>query len=192
MSANEAMERKSTRTDVRKLTTMAMLVALGVILVALIEVPIFPPAPFLKYDPADIPILVGTLLYGPVAGVVMTFVISFIQSFMIHGSSGIVGFVMHVIATSAMCLLCGFLYKAGEPTRKRAAFALVCGALAMVVCMVGVNLVVTPLFMGRSVQDVIAMLVPIIIPFNLIKAGLNSAVAFLVYKYVEKLAQARQ
>lgn len=188
MSLNVTVVKKNTRMDVRKITTMGMLVALGVVAVALVEVPLFPAAPFLKYDPADIPILIGTLIYGPGAGLILTILVSFIQSFMIHGSSGIAGFFMHVVATGAMVLTAGFMYKKGAPTRSRAALSLLLGAVAMVVCMVGMNLVVTPIFMGAPVEAVLSMLVPVIIPFNIIKAGLNSMIALLVYKYVEKMA----
>ena len=45
---------------VRKLVTMAMLAALSIVLVYVIHFPIFPAASFLEYDPADIPILIGT------------------------------------------------------------------------------------------------------------------------------------
>ena len=47
------------QTKVRKLATMAMLVAISIVLVYLIHFPIFPGAAFLEYDPADIPILIG-------------------------------------------------------------------------------------------------------------------------------------
>jgi len=187
MSVNVTTAKKSTRMDVRKITTMGMLVALGVVAVALVEVPIFPAAPFLKYDPADIPILIGTLIYGPGAGLILTVLVSFIQSFMIHGSSGIVGFFMHVVATGAMALVAGFMYQKGSPTRSRAALSLSLGAATMVVCMVGMNLIVTPIFMGAPVEAVLSMLVPVIIPFNIIKAGLNSIIALLVYQYVEHM-----
>ena len=45
--------------SIRKLTVMAMLVAVSVILVYLLHFPLFPAAAFLEYDPADIPILIG-------------------------------------------------------------------------------------------------------------------------------------
>lgn len=62
------------QTKVRKLATMAMLVAISIVLVYLIHFPIFPGAAFLEYDPADIPILIGAFAYGPVAGVLLTVV----------------------------------------------------------------------------------------------------------------------
>ena len=53
--------------NTRKLTTLAMLAALAIVLVALIHFPLVPAAPFLEYDPADIPIFIGTFLFGPAA-----------------------------------------------------------------------------------------------------------------------------
>ena len=48
--------------NTRKLTTLAMLAALAIVLVALIHFPLVPAAPFLEYDPADIPIFIGLLI----------------------------------------------------------------------------------------------------------------------------------
>ena len=58
---------------------MAMLVAVSIVLVALIHLPILPMVPFLEYDPADIPILVGTFAFGPVAGLILTIVTAFFR-----------------------------------------------------------------------------------------------------------------
>ena len=48
-----------------KLAKMGMLVAISIVLVALIHFPIIPAVPFMEYDPADIPILLGTFAFGP-------------------------------------------------------------------------------------------------------------------------------
>ncbi|MDL2233743.1 ECF transporter S component [Ruminococcaceae bacterium OttesenSCG-928-L11] len=173
---------------VRKLTTLGMLGAIGVVLVMFVEVPLFPAAPHLKYDPADVPILIATLLYGPLAGFILTFIVSFIQSFMIHGSSGVVGFIMHVVATGAMVIAVGNIYKLGKQKMYNAALALLAGVVVMTVAMVGMNLVVTPRFMNVPVEKVKAMILPIFIPFNLLKAGINSFVAFGLFKVVQKIA----
>ena len=175
------------KVNVRWLTTMGMLAAIGIVLVAFIEVPLFPAAPFLKYDPADIPILIGTMLYGPLAGVILTVIVSFIQSFMLHGSGGPIGFVMHVVATGAMTLVLGHIFKRSKKTRANAAVALTCGALAMTVAMIGMNLVLTPIFMGTPIDKVLEIMVPVIIPFNLLKAGINSAVTFVLYRFVKTM-----
>lgn len=170
------------------MVTMAMLCAIGIVLVGIFEIPIIPAAPFLKYDPADIPILIGALIYGPAAGVIMTVVVSFIQSFMLRGDGGWIGFVMHVIATGAMAFTAGIIYRFSKKTLARAGVSLAAGAIAMIAAMIAMNLILTPIFMNVPVSEVKGMLVPAIIPFNVIKAGLNSAVAFGLFKMVEKIA----
>ena len=80
---------------VRKLVTMAMLAALSIVLVYVIHFPIFPAASFLEYDPADIPILIGTFAYGPLAGVLLTVVVSVIQGMTVSSGSGLMGIAMH-------------------------------------------------------------------------------------------------
>ena len=72
-------------------------------------------------------------------------------------------------------------------TRKTAAIALVAGALVQTVAMVVMNLIFTPLFMGAPLAVVVSMLIPAIIPFNLLKAGINCAVTFVLYKSISHL-----
>ena len=74
-----------------RLLKMAMLCAISIVFVALIRLPIFPQAPYLVYDPADIPLLIGAFLYGPVAGIMMTLVTSGIQA-LFFSADGWVGF----------------------------------------------------------------------------------------------------
>ena len=57
------------------------------------------------------------------------------------------------------------------------------GTLAMVVVMGLANLVITPLFMGCTV-DLVITLMPFILAFNAIKAGINSVVTFILYKRI--------
>ncbi len=166
-----------------KLAKMAMLAAISVVLVLLIRIP-FPPAPYLVYDPADIPILIGTFAFGPLAGVALTFVVSFIQAFVL-GGDGLIGFFMHFAATGAFVLLAGYIYKRNK-TRKNAVIALICGTILMTVSMMLWNLLITPIFLGVPRAAVIAMLGTVILPFNLLKAGINSVVTFLTYKSIAK------
>ena len=179
----------------KKLTVMAMLVALSVVLVSLVHFPIFAPVAFLEYDPADIPILIGTFAYGPVAGLILTVVASLIQGFTVSAHSGIMGIAMHIFATSTLVLVAGSIYKVRH-TKGGAMLALLCGTLSMTVAMLVFNHFLTPYFITPDVADAAAvaanrayvdtLLFPFIAPFNIIKAGANSAVTFLVYKVVSK------
>ncbi len=170
--------------NTRKLAIMAMLVALSIVLTVLIRVP-YPPAPFLEYDPADVPILVGAFAYGPVAGFVLTVVASVIQGFTVSAHSGLYGILMHIIATSTLVVIASYIYRV-KHTRVGAVIGLVSGTIAMAVVMMIANHFITPLFMGVPTEQVDSMLIPIILPFNLMKAGFNSIITFIVYKAVSK------
>lgn len=164
------------------LAKMGMLVAISIVLVYFIHFPIFPAVSFLEYDPADIPILIGTFAFGPLGGLLLTVVTSVIQGVTVSAASGVYGIIMHVIATGVLVLVAGTIYKFNK-TRKGAVIALVAGILAMAAAMVGANLIITPLFMGVP-RSMVWDLMPFIAGFNLIKAGVNGLVTFVLYKRV--------
>jgi riboflavin transporter FmnP len=170
----------------RKLTAMAVLAALSIVLVALIHFPIFPAAPYLEYDPADIPVLICGFAFGPAAGIAVAAAAAMIQGLTVSAQSGIYGIIMHIAATATYVTVTSLIYRRHK-TRKTAAVSLVFGTLAMTVVMALANLVVTPAFTGMPVSAVAELLIPIIIPFNLIKAGVNGIVTFFVYKSVSKV-----
>ncbi|MEG0750379.1 MAG: ECF transporter S component [Oscillospiraceae bacterium] len=169
---------------IKKLARLGMLTALSVVFIVLVRIP-FPPAPFLVYDPGDVPILIAAFLYGPWHGVAMTALVSAIQAFAL-GGDGIIGGVMHLFATGVFCLVAGYIYRSNK-SMKSAVIALIVGSISMTAVMVGCNLVLTPIFLGQLIEDVVPMLLPIIIPFNLLKSGVNAVITFIVYKPVHKL-----
>lgn len=173
------------RISTQMLTTMAMLAAVSVVLVAAIHfpIPMFPP--FLEYDPADIPILIATFLYGPLAGLALTAAVAVLQGVTVSSASGIIGIVMHFFATGSFALTAGLFY-ARKKSKTSAAVGLAVGSLVMTAVMVLMNLLLTPLFMMVPREEVIKLLMPAIIPFNLLKAGANSVVTFLAYKPISK------
>ena len=62
---------------------------------------------------------------------------------------------------------------------------LIVGTVVMVGTMLLWNYLITPLYMtGTSRSDIAGMLMPVFLPFNLLKAGLNSASILLLYKPV--------
>lgn len=172
----------NTQTKTTKLAKMAMLVAISIVLLALIRFPIFPAVAFLEYDPADIPILIGTFAFGPLAGILLTVVTSVLQGLTVSSASGAYGIIMHIIATCTLVIVAGLIYNR-EKTKKHAVIGLICGTLAMAVVMACANMVITPLFMGVPASAVWSLM-PFIVGFNLIKAGINSLVTFLLYKRI--------
>ncbi len=182
--AENSLDRHSmtSRQKTVRLAKMGMLVAISVVLVYFIHFPIFPAVAFLEYDPADIPILIGTFAFGPLAGVLLTVITSIVQGVTVSAASGLYGIIMHIIATSVLVLVAGIIYKF-KKTRAGAVMALICGLVAMTAVMIGANLIITPLFMGVP-RSVVWDLMPFIAGFNAIKAGINGAVTFLLYKRI--------
>ena len=159
---------------------MAMLTALSIVLVYTIHLPLIPAAPFLEYDPADIPVLIGAMMLGPVSGIIILLAVCIIQALTVSASSGIIGFFMHFIASSVLVLVASLIYSRKKNTVSLLV-GLIAGSIAMTAVMIPLNLVFTGIFLGAGTQTVIGMLIPAIIPFNLLKAGINSAVTFAVF-----------
>ena len=176
--------------NTRRITTIGVLTALSVVLVALIHFPIFPAVSFLEYDPADIPILICGFAFGPAAGIIVTVIAAAIQGFTVSAASGIYGILMHVLATGAYVAVSSSVYRKHK-TKKGAVSAILLGALTMVVVMFGANLVITPYFMMNAVNSqtvgAVLQLMPFILLFNAIKAGINGAVTFFIYKSISGL-----
>ena len=178
--------KKSSRQNLRKITVMAMLAAVAVVSVYFIKFPLLPSAPFLEYDIADVPVLIGTMLFGPSAGLVILLITSAIQAFTVSSSSHIIGFLMHFCASGVLVLASGLMYKK-IGGKKGMATGLAVGSVLMTLVMIPLNLIFTGIFMGTGVEAVVKMLIPAIIPFNLIKACLNSVLTFLLFIPVNKI-----
>ena len=176
----QIQETKQKKISTVRLAKMGMLVAISVVLVAIIHFPIFPAVAFLEYDPADIPILLGTFAFGPLAGVLLTIVTAVVQGVTVSAASGIYGILMHIIATCTLVITAGCIYKHNK-TRKNAIIGLICGVLAMTAIMIAANMVITPIFMGVP-RSVVWQLMQFIAGFNGIKAGINALITFLCYK----------
>lgn len=172
----------NTQSKTARLAKMAMLVAISIVLVAIVRFPIFPAVAFLEYDPADIPIMVGTFAFGPGAGILLTVVTSVLQGVTVSAKSGAYGIIMHIIATSTLVIVAGLIYRK-EKTKKHAIVGLLCGTATMTLIMIAANLVITPLFMGVP-RSAVWDLMPFIAAFNVVKAGVNSLVTFLIYKRI--------
>ena len=181
-----AMDKQKKKYTTREITYLAVMAALAVVLVYLVHFPILPGAQFLEYDPADIPLFIIAFAFGPGPAFLLTVIVSVIQGLTVSAASGVIGIVMHIAATGTAVLIAGAIYKR-KKSKKNAVIALIAGVLSMTGVMMIMNLIFTPLFMGVPVEQVLGMLLPIIMPFNLIKAGINAVGAFAIYKVVGRI-----
>lgn len=172
----------------QKLVLMALLSAISVILLMtpFLRMPLIPAAPYLVYDAMDIPILIGGFWLGPVAGLIITLVGALIQGVAINVEGGLYGILMHLIATGVFVTTASLIYRK-KKTIARMVTGLVFGTLAMTLIMIPANLIITPLFLGAPVSAVKEMILPVIVPFNLLKAGINSVITFLIYLPISKM-----
>lgn len=166
-------------TKTRKLTMIGMLCALAYTMTAVGRVPI---VLFLKYDPKDIMIVIGGLIFGPFTSFIVALIVSFIEMFTISGN-GILGFIMNVISSCSFACTAAFIYKK-KHTLSGAVLGLLCGCGCMVSVMLFWNYLIAPVYMGYPREAVVELLLPAFLPFNLIKGGINTAVAMLLYKPV--------
>lgn len=173
------------RIDTRKLTTLAMLSAMAFALAAFVRVPI---VLFLRYDPKDVIIAIAGLIYGPIAAFVVTLVVSITQMFTIS-QTGPIGLMMNIIASTAFCCTAAVIYKKNR-TLKGAVIGLAVASIFATAVMMMWNYIITPVFMNVPREQVVALMIPAFLPFNLISNILNAALTLLLYKPVRAALQA--
>lgn len=178
---------------VDRIVKLGLLTALSVLLVAVVRFPIFPAVAFLEYDMADVPILIGTFLFGPGWGLLLTLAVSVLQGVTVSAGSGWIGILMHLIATGAYVLVAGSIYHRYH-TMKGAIYALSFGSVAMILAMIPLNLLLTPLFMvspefpyAVAQQTVWTQFMWYIVGFNAIKTVVNSLITLFVYKAIGRV-----
>lgn len=174
--------KNTNRWSTRQLVTMALMCAIGVIL-SFVEFPIFPAAPFLKYDASLVPAMVSGFAWGPGAGIAVGLIEAVIHGLMVGDFAGAL---MNIIVTVAFVLPSAAIYRRRH-TFQGAIFGLIVGTICHVVAAIIGNLIITPLWMGVPIDVVINMIIPILLPFNLIKAVLNSILTLVVYKAISNL-----
>lgn len=174
MSAVETHDRT------KKLVTLAMLSAIAYLVMFLFRIPI---VLFLKYDPKDTIIAIAGFLYGPMSAVSVSVVVSAVEMFT-TSETGWIGFIMNVLSSCAFVCPAAFLYSR-KRTIRRAAAGLGIGIVLVTVVMCLWNYIMVPLYTPTLSRETVAgMLLPAFVPFNLLKAGLNTALTLLLYKPV--------
>ena len=163
--------------SVKKLVLISMLAAIAYIIVALVRIPV---VLFLQYEPKDVIITVGGFLLGPMTSFVISLIVSLLEMVTIS-QTGPIGCLMNLLSTCAFSCVAAYVYKSHH-TLKGAVWGLLLGSVFMTTVMLLWNWLITPLYMGVSRQVVEGMLLSAFLPFNLLKAGLNTALTLALYK----------
>ena len=165
--------------NTKKLTTIAMLCAIAFVIVAFVRIPV---VLFLKYEPKDVIITTCGFMMGPMASLIISTVVALIEMVTIS-DTGVIGAVMNLISSCAFCCTAAFIYKK-KHTMQGAVIGLFSGAVIMTGIMLLWNYLITPIYMGYPREAVAAMLLPVFLPFNLLKGFLNTGISLLIYKPV--------
>ncbi|WP_297722443.1 ECF transporter S component [Intestinimonas sp.] len=167
--------------NTKTITTLAMLSAIAFVVMLLSK--LLPSVNgFLDFDFKDVVICIGGFVFGPMASASMAIVVAFVEMITIS-HTGLIGFVMNALATCAFCCTATFIYKKRH-TMAGAVLGLAAGTAALTVIMLLWNYFLTPIYQGMPREAIADMLVPIFLPFNLVKGGMNMAATLLLYKPV--------
>ena len=166
----------------KRIAITALFCAVCAICTLFLEFPILPAAPWLKYDPSGVVALIAGLAFGPATGAVVSIV-----SYLPHlvTASGFWGMLMAIIATLSLVLPASLVYRR-DTTFKGALKGLAVGAVVCLICCILANIIITPIYAHMTVDEVIALIVPILLPFNIIKIAINCIICALIYKPVAK------
>ena len=164
--------------DTKKLVGVAMFAAFAYAVTFVFRLPVS----FLTFDAKDSVITLASLIFGPVSGVAISLIVASIE-FISIGSHGLYGFIMDFASSAVFSFVAGLVYKI-KRNATGAVLSFYSASLVMVSVMVVLNIIITPYFMGAPRGVVLQLIPTLILPFNIAKGFLNSAIAMFLYKPV--------
>ena len=170
----------SGRWSTKRIAMYALFVALSMA-VSFVEFPIVPGVEWLKYDPSGIVSLVAGFAYGPAAAVIGS-----VLGFLPHRFTNPWGTLMAVLVALALSVPAALIYRRNK-TRKGAVIGIIVGAIAALAVAIVGNMIVTPFYAHMTTAQVVALIVPALLPFHALKFTIHGGITFLVYKPISNL-----
>ena len=188
------MSKTTERISIRKITFISLLAAISWVLMLLdFPIPIFPT--FLKFDLSDIPSLIASFSMGPMVGVVVQLIKNLLHLLVTHTAG--VGELANFLIGVALVLPAGMVYKVNR-TKSGALIGMLLGTLFTGIVGGLANYFILIPFYAKMmpIESIIAMCAKIIpsidslfkvvllsiVPFNIFKGLIISAITFLLYK----------
>lgn len=169
-----------THNKTRKITLLAMLSAIAYIFTLLGHFVPIQFNDFLRYDPKDAIIAVSGFVLGPLSALIVSVVVALLELVTIS-TTGFIGCLMNIISSASFACVAALIYK-GMRSIKGATLGLILSSLLTVGLMLLWNFLITPHYMKVPQAAVNSMLLPVFLPFNAIKCGLNSSLTMIIYK----------
>ncbi len=172
-------------TKTQTLILIGMLSGASVVLMATVQLPIVPAAPYLRYDPSDAVGLAASLLMGPSAGVAVVALKDVL--YLLFRARSVFGPLANLIAVGTFVGVAGWTYQRlqSSPTA-RLIGACGTGALARVLVMIPANFILLYLQFGMAPSKVAQLIWPVIIPFNSVVSVINAALTFIIIQAIKR------
>ncbi|WEV45988.1 ECF transporter S component [Bifidobacterium sp. ESL0690] len=164
----------------QRIAIYALFVALAMA-ASFIEFPIMPGVPWLKYDLSGIICLVAGFAFGPMAA----FIVS-VLSWIPHLFMNPWGAIMSIAVSVFLSVPAAMVYKRMR-TRVGALVGILVGVVFGLIAAIGGNLLITPIYAHMTTAQVLKMVIPVLLPFNLIKFAIHGVVTFVIYKPISNL-----
>lgn len=163
----------------RRLVMISLLAAMSFVLMYAVQIPLVPAAPFLKWDPSDLPNVLGGLVLGPGAAFLIALV-KCLLFLLFKGSEGPVGAFMAFASSAALAVPCAIIYR-----RWSNHFGFIAGLLAgtalLTITMGIVNYFWALGVWGIPAEHRLGLLQTAILPFNLLRGVISSLLIYPVY-----------
>lgn len=162
--------------DTRLLVLIGMLGAAAFILMATVQVPVLPAAPYLRYDPSDVVGLLMAFVAGPVPAVAVVALKDVL--YLLFRARSLFGPLGNLIAVATFVGVAGWVYhRRSNPSWPWLLAACAAGALSRILVMIPANFVILNLQFGLTPVKVAALLWPVIIPFNALASAINTVLS---------------
>ena len=167
----------------RRIVLIALFGAISYVLMLVVHIPV----QFLTMDVKDVIITLAGLYFGPLAALSLSVLVPLLEMVTISTTQWY-GLVMNILGTAALSVTASVIYKY-KKSLLGAIVGLVSGAGVMVAVMLLFNLLVTPYYMGVTVETVQNLIPVLLFPFNLLKGVLNVGLVLLLYKPLSLVMQ---
>lgn len=181
------MKTNNSRFDTKRLVVLSLFAALAYVTVFVLRISGI--GGFLTFDVKDTIITIAAMIFGPLAGAGISLVVSLLEMITVSGT-GFWGFIMNFVSSAVFAVCASTIYMYMPKIKRTVAGAVIglgVSVVAMTSVMLVMNLIITPIYYSMPVENVKAMLVPLLLPFNLIKSVLNSALVMMLYKPVSTM-----
>ena len=166
---------KNEKINVQKIVGIAMFASLAFVVSLVFRFPVL----FLTFDAKDAIITLAGFIFGPISAVITSLLAATIE--LSISDTGVYGFIMNFASSATFSFTASLIYKYRR-TFSGSVIAFYSATVVLTAVMIGMNILVTPFYMGAPRSAVIEMIPTVLLPFNLAKALMNSAIAMLLYK----------